>query len=79
MTSFTACDLDSGGKKINAVLLDDGDLIVERSGIIPLEINISNPEDFAGRWLSTRQVDIADKISDVVLISGIRYRRVTED
>lgn len=80
MMSFTKCDLQFNHKKhINAALLDDETLIVERSGINLPEIYISSPISFIGHWTCTNKIHIENPMTDIMGISGIIYHKVTHD
>lgn len=80
MSSFTQCELQfSHLESINAALMEDGTLIVERTGNAPMEIYISKPAEFVGHWVSTTEVVIADPVTDIFGVSGIKYLKFTDD
>lgn len=80
MSLFTKCELrHSRLSSINAVLEDEENLIVERSINLPMELYISHPNDFYGRWSSTGEVVIAGPVNDILGVSGIKYHKVIDD
>ncbi|MDY0889641.1 hypothetical protein [Kosakonia sp. CFBP8986] len=80
MILFTKCDLQhSHLSSINAAFEDEETLIVERNFNLPMELYISHPNDFYGRWVSTGEVVIAGPVNDILGVSGIRYHKVIDD
>ncbi|EJO0879430.1 hypothetical protein NQ752_001665 [Escherichia coli] len=79
MMSFTKCKLMHSHKtSVNAALLDDTKLVVERGLHFLRELYISSPEEFVGHWVYANEPIFHEHPLSVGL-SGIVYHKVIDE